>query len=448
MDPLVPGGGLAAAVARSAVMSTRDELLEKLKIGEWTYPETKNDKVNASAVFDIVFLVGFLLVWGWSLFGNSLRSKLTRESFPTNDTLNKFGLNDGTTDRPAYNANAIIDYCLKGNFNGNKNFGLFKYVGFFTMEEVTNWLSVSFVSTLVLIKIICGSTTVNPASILLVVITGVVARHMRLGIKGASDSKPWKQLPPFLLLVSLLFALWSYTDVWRFRVVNTGSENHGQNTLYIGAGIFFLVAAIAKTYISTGNVVNMSGEEHEDKARALYDGEFAFYLTGLSTAIVGACITLFVFCETIFIAYAATKYYAIPFIFLHFIPLYFFVTSLTMTCGSGARSTSTIIVYNVLLVLVGWLTLFFAQGHVCSFPGPHGKHIVMACGDLANMGFKELGDNASKLEIHRWGVECLGAFAVLTHILLYLGARYSRYGLMQTIDTVCIKAGDTKYSVL
>lgn len=441
MDPFVPGGGLGAAAARSA-MTNRETLLQQLRMGEWSYPQTMNEKVNASVVFDIVFLVGFLLVWGWSLMPDAgkkyVRGKLsTLAPAPRDEYV------------PNVHGQAIVEYCLKGNFNGKQNMGLFKYVGFFTMEEVTNWLSVSFVSTIIVIKIICGSAAVNPASIIFVVIVGVVARHMRLGIKGADeDSKPWKQLPPFLMLVSLLFALWSYTDVWRSRVVDMGSVKHGHNMLYVVAGVLFVVAAFVKTYISTGNMATISDDEQRAKARALYDGEFAFYLTGFSTVIVGSAITIFVFSEAVFIAYAATEFYGIPFWFLQAIPFYFFVTSITMMCGlnSGMKSTPLVVGYNVLLTLIGSTTILFAQGHVCSFPGPDGKHIVLGCGALKNMGFKEVADDGDVLEMTSWAVESLGAFAILMHILLYVGARFSRYGLMQTIDNVCAKAETTNYS--
>lgn len=450
MDPLVPGGALGGGGAAAALSTStaRDALMDKLKTGEWTYPETmtvSSGKVNASVVFDIVFLAGFFLVWLWSLMPSS-----TKEGVKTRIGMSKQPV-DKTTSRPEYEKLAIMNYCLKGNFNGANNTGLFRYVGFFTMEEVTNWLSVSFVCTIIAIKIISGAASVNPASIILVVIVGVVARHMRLGVKGADDGRPWRQLPPFLLLVSLLFALWAYTDAWRSRVIDSGSEDNGKNTMYVGAGVIFGFAAIAKTYISTGNMAEVTDEELEAKARALYDGEFAFYLTGFSTVVVGSAITFFVVSEAIFVAYAATKYYAIPFWFLQVIPFYFLFTTIgmTMNMNRGYKATWGAVAFNIFLTLWGSATLLFAQGHVCSFPGPDGKHVVEGCGALENMGFKELADDGVALEMQRWTVELLGAFAVMFHIALYVGARFSRYGLMRTIDIVCAKAeGDAgTYSV-
>jgi len=434
MDPLVPGGGLAAAVARSAVMSTRDELLEKLKIGEWTYPETKMGEVNISFIFDILLIAMFLLLWVYAV---ASPGKLTEK------INNLRGEDKRKVDDKPSDLNAIVTYCMKGNFNGNQNFGLFKYVSFFTMEEVTNWLSVSFICTIIVLKILAGSANVNAGYVIFAIFVGVIARHMRLGIKEQVK----KQFPVVVFLSTLFVTLWAYTDVFGFRVDDHKSTKNSQNEMYIFAGVMFLLTAIVKTYFSVSDMAQLGPEDITAKAEALYNGEFAFYLTGASTAFIGGTIAVFVFCESIFVAYAATKYYAIPFYFLYLIPFYFLVTTLAIGCVTRLPNSKATI-FNVILALLGLLVIIFAQGHVCSFPGPDGKHIVEGCGELKNMGFKELGDHDSKLKIKTWSLILLGIFSVTFHVLVYIGARFSRQGLTRTVTEVCVNAAKNGYSVL
>lgn len=436
MDPLVPSayhGGGAAAVALSASTATnRDALLEKLRTGEWTYPETKAGDVNLSVVFDIIFVVAFVLLWLYAVAVGGTPDVLSRPA--------KSVMSDEQR-------RAITAYCMKGNFNGNRNSGLFKYVNFFTMEEFTNWLSVSFISTIIALKIISGSANVNAGYIILVVIVGVIARHMRLGIKD----QPKKQFPVVLFLLSMFLTLWAYTDAFDQREDDKMSVEHGQNWIYVFAGVLFLVAAGVKTAFSVSDMGKLGEVDTAIKAEALYNGEFAFYLTGLSTVVVGATVTMFVFCESMFVAYAATDFYAIPFYFLYVIPIYYFITVLYAGCG-GSRSASVsgkATGFNVILVLVGLFVLVMAQGHVCSFPGPDGHHIEKNGCALKSIGFKSLAHDATELEMHRGWLATLGIFSIMFHVMLYAGARFSHKGIMRTIDEVCLKNEDSNsYSVL
>ena len=433
MDPLVPGGALGGGAAAALSASTaRDALLEKLRTGEWTYPETKAGEVNLSVVFDLILVIAFVLLWFWAM------------SFPGSITEQISALKGNRPSLTDELRNAIVDYCMKGNFNGNQNYGLFKYVNFFTMEEFTNWLSVSFICTIIALKIICGAANVNSGYIIFTVIVGVVARHMRLGIKD----QPMKQLPVALFLVAMFLTLWAYTDAFGTRKDDKSSTDYGQNWVYVFAGVVFLVAAGVKTLFSVSDMGKLAENDVKIKADALYNGDFAFYLTGASTAIIGATITAFVFCESMFIAYAATDYYAIPFYFLYAIPFYFFC-SLAYTAFNikYSRQSGMSSVFNMFLILFGLLVLVLAQGHVCSLPGPDGRHIEKnGCGALKTIGFKSLEPGASELEMKREWLIVLGFFSILTHVMLYAGARFSNIGLLRTIDEVCVKAEDTKYS--
>ena len=435
MDPLVPGGvgaGGAAAVALSAHTTAREALLEKLRTGEWTYPETKAGEVNLSFIFDILLILAFLLLWVYAV------------SFPGRLTDKIDGINGTRKTLDNEGKNAIINYCLKGNFNGGQNYGLFKYVSFFTMEEVTNWLSVSFICTVIVLKILSGSANINAGYVIFAIIVGVIARHMRLGIKEQAK----KQFPVVLFLVSLFIALWAYTDVFDVRV-NDKSAEHGRNEVYVGAGVSFLLAAFVKTWFSVSDMSKLSDGELDTKAQALYDGEFAFYLTGASTAIVGASITAFVFCEALFIAYAATDYYAIPFYFLYTIPVYFISTVIVAGCCGGRMSKTTVpaTTFNLILTFFGLVALVFAQAHVCSFPGPEGRHIAKnGCGALKTMGFKSLEPDAFELEMKMTPLIVLGFFAIVSHVMLYAGARFSRSGLTRTVADICANAETSKYS--
>lgn len=432
MDPLVPGGALGGAAALSA-STARDALLEKLKTGEWTYPETKWGEVNLSVVFDLIFVIAFVLLWIWAVWNPGDITDRVKKLKGTRSTT----LDDATRD-------AIVNYCMKGNFNGNQNYGLFKYVNFFTMEEFTNWLSVSFICTIIALKIICGAANVNSGYIIFIVIVGVVARHMRLGIKD----QPMKQLPVALFLVAMFLTLWAYTDAFGTRKDDKSSTDYGQNWVYVFAGVVFLVAAGVKTLFSVSDMGKLSEEDVKKKADALYNGEFAFHLTGASTAIIGATITAFVFCESMFIAYAATDYYAIPFYFLYSIPFYFLFSGLYFGFVNRRTVNAASTGFNVSLVLVGVTVLVLAQGHVCSLPGPNGRHIEKnGCSALKTIGFKSLEPGASELEMKTLPLAFLGICSILTHVMLYAGARFSRIGLLRTIDEVCVKAEDTKYSV-
>ena len=435
MDPLVPSGALGGAAVALSASTARDALLEKLKTGEWTYPETKVGEVNLSVVFDLIFVIAFVLLWLWAVWNPGSITKSTTDVGGERET-----------EWNAITRDAIVNYCMKGNFNGNQNYGLFKYVNFFTMEEFTNWLSVSFISTIIALKIISGAANVNSGYIIFTIIVGVVARHMRLGIKD----QPKKQFPVALFLVAMFFTLWAYTDAFGARKDNKASADYGQNVIFVVAGALFMVAAGVKTWFSVSDMGKLSEDDIKIKAEALYNGEFAFYLTGASTAIIGATITAFVFCEAIFIAYAATDYYAIPFYFLYAIPFYF-ICSCAYTAFSiqqRSKQSGMSSVFNLFLILFGLLVLVLAQGHVCSFPGPDGRHIEKnGCGALKTIGFKSLERDASELEMKRDWLIVLGFFSILTHVMLYAGARFSRIGLLRTIDEVCVKADTTKYSV-
>lgn len=431
MDPLVPGGALGGAAALSA-STARDALLEKLKTGEWTYPETKWGEMNMSGVFDFVFV--FLILGAWAYATLVANGKME----------DRFGRTQGPMTEKENSA--IEKYCLKGNFNGGRFSGLFKYVAFFTMEEVTNWLAVSLVCTLIVLKILCGARNVNAGYVIYALIVGVVARHMRLGIKG----EVLRQVPPATMILSLFFTLWAYTDAFGARVEGN-SEEHGKNVIYIVAGVLFGIAAIVKTYISTGNMATLEGDPLQEKIQMLYHGEFAFYLTGFSTVIVGGLFAAFVISEAIFVAYAATKYYAVPFYFLYGISLYFLISvpaSNMQSTDRAVKLNGRAMVFNLGLVLLGTAILVLAQGQVCSLPGPDGLHSGKSvCGDLAAIGFKDLGSSASELEMHPGALTALGILAVLFHVLLYAGARFSRMGLVRTIGEVCVNAEKNGYSV-
>ena len=331
---------------------------------------------------------------------------------------------------------------MKGNFNGNQNYGLFKYVNFFTMEEFTNWLSVSFICTIIALKIIRGASNVNSGYIIFTVIVGVVARHMRLGIKD----QPMKQLPVALFLVAMFLTLWAYTDAFSVRK-DKSSTDYGQNWMYVFAGVVFLIAAGVKTLFSVSNMGNLSEDDIKIKADALYNGEFAFYLTGASTAIIGATVTAFMFCESMFIAYAATDYYAIPFYFSTRSPS--ISSSALLTLPSTSRTADR----AACLRSLTWSSSCSVSSSsswrrvTCVlFPVPTDATSRRTDARAQDHRFQESRTRASELEMKRRWLIVLG-FSILTHVMLYAGARFSRRGLLRTIDEVCVKAEGTKYSV-
>jgi hypothetical protein len=113
----------------------------------------------------------------------------------------------------------------------------------------------------------------------------------------------------------------------------------------------------------------------EDKAKTqelfktLVAQEFMYYMTGWDCIVVTITLGTFMLVESVFVAYAATAFYAFPFYILLAIPAYFMITNIAHVAssnGKGTRPRVTVgpLFFNLLLnVRALRLALQQGQGH-------------------------------------------------------------------------------------
>ena len=401
----------------SVLVPTVNYVLAKaLDAGEWMYPETNlgsSSNFNLSVFcVDLFLIIFFLASWTVAMFTTQVKNP---ES-PTPLQLQQ-----------------VTDYCLKGGFSGGRIIGMNRYVSFFTMEEVTNWLGVSIFVLISIFKIICGASNANASMIAIAIGGGLFTKFMRQGMQ----KQPVKQLATFLAIFSVMLTLWAYTDSFSTRHNDINDLNNGRNMLYFAAGVVFFCAAIIKTLITMQDTNKDEAAANKILSENLWTNNFAYYMTGWSIAVVGTIVVIFFFCESILVAYAATKWYALPFYFLYVVPFYYFVT----TAGSFGKGDSMAHVYNLFLTVLGTLIIILSQAHVCSFPGPGGKEIVAGCGKL-RFGINKFNHGDQELTLNQPATAALGILSTAFVFSFYVGTRFSASRIAQTIQKVC----DTGYS--
>ena len=397
MDPLLPD-----PVSGLSGTTTRDVLLQKLKTGEWNYPEVVAGEANYSIVFDVILFVGFFVTW---LIAQNM-SAVTEASLVEADVKN---------------------FCLKGFLKGPKFGGFNKYVCFFTMEEVTTWVGAACASLIVLFKIVCGASKVNVGYVLFIAIGATISKFTRQGING----KTLKQVPTLLFLFFLILTTYAYCDVFGGE-----DDKSKKNVAFIFAAVAFWMAAVFKTYVST---INLTADS-EELVQTLMKYDFAYGMTGLTTAIFGTCTTFFIFSELIFVSYASTRWYGIPFYFMYVIPVWSFM--MVMYDMFNHRRVSRDM-FNIALILCGKATLAFAHLHVCSFPGPDGKHVVEGC---MPYGLHSLTENSEKFEYMDGSLTLPMVFSALFILMTFAGAIFSQRQLTYTLAEVCSQDFSEEYS--
>jgi len=414
----------------------------------WKYPSTTvgpghwNLSIIAFDIpfFVLLFLGGFLLMTGGKHRGGKKNSTADFESETA--------------------VTALMQYCTNGGPQGDKATkwsGMSRYVAFFKLEQVITWVSVATLMAFVSFKIICGATGVNASSILLVIIFGFMTKYYRQmseassePVESASNVKmdglakiPAKAFmaPTLIALLASIITYIAYTDCIGTATKSgvDGGTNAGRQSLYIWAGITAFMGMLWKMALT---LTEDSATEDRAKTRELFKTlvaqEFMYYMTGWDCVIVTITLGTFVLTESVFVAYAATAYYAFPFYVLLALPVYFMITNVTHVASSNApnsksRVTVGPLFFNLTLSALGAAIILLSQMQVCSMPKPSGhEHIGKMC---VPYGLHFNKDNDMKMR--EGPVILLGCVTTLFLLLVMAGTQYTNGQIVRTVNEVC-----------
>jgi hypothetical protein len=442
METLLPHGSAQMRTVNSAAA-----IEEGLLQGMWDYPKSTvgPGHWNLSIIaFDIPFFV--LLFLGGFLLMTTGTSRL------------KKNLKADFTDPQA--VTSLMNFCSNGGPQGDKATkwsGMSRYVAFFKLEQVITWLSVATLGAFVTFKIICGATGVNSSSILLVLIIGFMMKFFRqaaeantepvetpANVKMAGLAKiPASAFmaPTLIALLASIITYIAYTDC--IGTANKsgvdGGKNAGHQSLYIWAGITFFVAMLWKMALT---LTEDSATEDRAKTRELFKTlvaqEFMYYMTGWDCIVITIAIGSFVVLESVFVAYAATAFYAFPFYVLLIIPVYFMMTNIahvatSNAAGSRQRVTVGPLFFNLTLSALATGIILLSQMQVCSLPHPSKhEHIGKMC---VPYGLHFNKDNDMKMR--EGPVILLGSITTLFLMLVMAGTQYTNGQIVRTVNEVC-----------
>ena len=326
METLLPHGSAQMRAVNSAA-AIQEGLLQSV----WTYPTTTvgPGHWNLSIIaFDIPFFV-LLFLGGFPLMtAGGARSKNTPKA--------------DFTDPVA--VGKLMDFCTNGGPQGasaSKWSGMNRYVAFFKLDQVINWISVATLVAFVSFKILCGASGVNASSILLVLIIGFMIKYFRqmtetnttptetpenVRVQGMRKIPPGAFMAPTLIaLIATVITYVAYTDCigTAMKVGVDGGTNAGRQPLYIWAGIAAFVGMMWKMALTlTEDSATEDRAKTRELFRSLVSQEFMYYMTGWDCVVITIAIGTFVLTESVFVAYAATALYACPFYILLLIPAY------------------------------------------------------------------------------------------------------------------------------
>jgi hypothetical protein len=442
METVLPHGSLQMRAA-SSVAAIKEGLLQ----GMWTYPTTTvgpghwNLSIIAFDIpfFVLLFLGGFLL-----MTANSTKKKKGsgKPDFQNDEHVQK-----------------LMEFCTNGGPQGgmaSKWSGMNRYVAFFKMEQVITWVSVMTMVSFVTFKIICGANGVNASSILLVLIVGFLMKFLRQGVEAhtaytQTDDKEdigLKKIypgafmaPTNIALLATVLTYIAYTDCIGTATKSgiDGGKNAGQQSLYIWAGITAFCGMLWKMGLTISE-----DSTTEDKAKTqelfktLVAQEFMYYMTGWDCIVVTITLGTFVLVESVFVAYAATAFYAFPFYILLAIPAYFMMTNIAHVAssnGKGTRPRVTVgpLFFNLLLSALASGIILLSQMQVCSMPHPSKhEHIGKMCVPYG-LHFNKDKD----MKMREGPVILLGSLTTLFLLLIMAGTSFTNGQIVRTVNEVC-----------
>jgi hypothetical protein len=447
METLLPQGSAQMRAVNSAAA-----IQEGLLQGIWTYPTSTvgpghwNLSIIAFDIpfFVLLFLGGFLL-----MTASGARKKRTPKA--------------DFTDPAA--VSKLMDYCTSGGPQGAvgaKWAGMSRYVAFFKLDQIINWVSVATLVAFVSFKIICGAAGVNASSILLVLIIGFMIKYFRQWTEANSSpvplteadnfsaspkKSPVRQIwpgafmgPTLIALISTIITYVAYTDCIGTATKSgvDGDTHAGRQPLYIWAGIAAFAGMMWKMALtlSEDSTAEDRAKTHE-LFRALVSQEFMYYMTGWDCVVISIAIGTFVLTESVFVAYAATALYACPFYILLLIPSYFMVTNVAgVATNNGSNSRKVTIgplFFNLLLSALAVGMILLAQMQVCSMPHPSKQeHVGKMC---IPYGLHWNKDNDMKMR--EAPVILLGCITSLFLLLVMAGTQYTNGQIVRTVNEVC-----------
>jgi len=434
--------------SQGRAINTAAAIQEGLLQGMWNYPSTTvgpghwNLSIIAFDIpfFVLLFLGGFLMMTAGKHRG---AKKNSAADFHDESAIT-----------------ALMQYCTNGGPQGDKATkwsGMSRYVAFFKLEQVITWLSVATLTAFVTFKIICGASGVNSSSILLVLIIGFMMKFFRQmseanaepiesddNVKMAGLAKiPARAFmaPTLISLLASIITYIAYTDCIGTATESgvNGGVDAGHQSLYIWAGITAFVGMLWKMALT---LTEDSATEDRAKTRELFKTlvaqEFMYYMTGWDCVVITITLGTFVLTESVFVAYAATAYYAFPFYVLLALPAYFMTTNIVHVATSNApnsknRVTVGPLFFNLTLRTLAAGIILLSQMQVCSMPHPaEHKHIGKMC---VPYGLHFNKDNDMKMR--EGPVILLGCVTTLFLLLVMAGTQYTNGQIVRTVNEVC-----------
>jgi hypothetical protein len=422
MDTVVPATG---QFARS--VTAENIIKQTLGKGTWVYPQSPSSGTGAnySLVFDIILMVGFLAIWVYQAFTSGATTQAVRTELQRD-----------------VRAQAVKKHCLQGMKSNAANYRhMLTGVEFINKDEFASMLSLLVVSAFAFFKIICGAHGVNSGSILCVVLIVLFKRFMR----QAGKDRVWFMLNTVMAILAVFVALLAYTGT----VGNTQTgKNAGQNMTYFFSGAFLLIASAMKFVLCIrpelgvrtiyGKKIDNREDSYDryltERSYTIVDGDWLYELTGTTVIVIGGSLTSFLFCESLVIAMAATKWYALPFYALYPIPMYFLGAVGVQVYKN--RNNNLAHLFNATLVILGFAIMIMLQGHACSLPSSESEHWATGHAPYClRIGLEKSTDSGLKLNVG--AAISLQIMSALFILMIYMSMLFTSINNISAVDTIC-----------
>jgi hypothetical protein len=429
-DHSQPNHVLADGKMAGAIAMTGVDHFESWLHGKWMYPKTTLGGLDAAfATFEIPLVVVLVIV------------AMIQLTCPK---------------RTAYSFDLVQTYITKMLNKPWDKTGLGRCVSLVTHEQFNLFLAALTLISIVSFKIICGSTSANAGTIILIALFAV-------GYSAVRTAKQPKISAVNLILAisafaSLHIAYIAYTDA-AGNATETG-KHVGRQPLFMVAGIFFALTTLTNMYVCIARYNGTTGKlkRDEDIVQTISDGEYLFWVSELELIVVTFCVTIFVVLESIFVANAATAYYNTPFYFLYTIPIFYLAlqfVGLIQDGKDGSDVDKLPRIFNMFYIVIGFVVLCLVQFHVASIPYrdedgswkrqigapkyPHKSqvglrihfaevlHTAPAGGDHTHALADAVGAIAiEKIVMQKAGLIMLELFTVLFLAMAYIASEFSR----------------------
>ena len=309
--------------------------------GQWQYPVSKLGRFDASFIsFELPLVLILILLGIAHICTRPLRIKKDPE--------------------------AIEMQVAEGNFVhidtlGSTSIG--RLVGIITHEQMSLFLTTVTFAAIVAFKIICGNTTANAGTLLVILLVATCLSAVRE--LNSTRTNVARFVVKLIMVGAVHGAYIGYTNS-AFNAKTSGKEI-GAQPLFIWAGLTYASAILVSMFLSMKEYSSKDNKQKVgDIVELLRKGEYLYYVNDIEAVVVTFSICTFIVLESFFVANVATAYYNSAFYFLWTIPVYYFACMMFMLVRNP--TTWAPIMFNILYIGVGFTILILAQFHVSSIP--------------------------------------------------------------------------------